>query len=269
MTAKKLLYRSWRYPLTLLAFLLPVLRAAAWAKEPGSLFSCFALAFGGLRIGDSPDLFDIILTAAPYLLALYLFSSVMRDDFKINSVYVFTRMEKKSRWLNRKTGELLLQTLAVWLMLFFMAFFTGLCSGLRCSAPSLPLAGAYLALFFCNAASFFFFVYLLNVLSLRCGAARSFLYVLLLYVGSLIAALALFNRSRAGNLVAFLLPASNQMYLWHEESAPFAGDLCRNRLNGFRMADSVVIVAASAAAVYFAARRMLKKYDAVELFKEE
>ena len=268
MRAGKLLYGFWRYLLILTMFLFAMLDNLHWKEEYDGLFPYFARNFGGVAVKGRVDLLDLLFSIVPCVIVLYLFSHVIADDFKINCVYVFTRLGKKSTWLNRKTGELFLRILTVYLLLFFLSFLLGAGSGLRLSAPSLPLAGAYLSLLFCNVGTLFVFSYFQNVLSLRCGEARSFLYTMILYTGSLAGAFALYGKGETAAFFLPLFPASNQMYLWHKESTLFVGAAGQSSLHVFRLFHSVIVLGACFAAVYFVARRWLKKQDTVELMKE-
>ena len=269
MKAKKLLYGFWRYLLILAVFLFAMLDNLRKGKEYGGLFSYFAENFGGVAVKGRIEFLDLLFSIVPCLIILYLFSHVMEDDFKINCVYVFTRLGKKSTWLNRKTGELFLKILTAYLLLFFLSFLLGVGSGLRLSVPSLPLAGAYLSLLFCSVGTLFVFSYFQNVLSLRCGGARSFLYSIIFYTGSLAGAFALYGKGEAAAFFLPLFPASNQMYLWHEESTLFVGAAGQNPPHGFRMIHSVIVLSVCFAAVYFVAHCRLKKKDTMELMKEE
>ena len=269
MEARKLLYGFQRYLWILAVFLFALLENLRWKDEYNNLFPYFAYTFGGVDVEDGVSFLSLLVSVVPYVIVLYLFSQTMAHDFKINCVYVFTRLGKKSAWLNRKTGELFLEMLAAYLLLFFMAFLLGVCSGLHLSALTLPLMGAYLALLFCNVGTLFVFSYFQNVLSLRCGGARSFLYSMILYVASLTGAFVLYGKGNAADFLMPFLPASNQMYLWHKESASFIGNISQNQLSGFRRIDSVIVLGAYAVTIYLVARRWLEKYDTVELMKEE
>ena len=268
MEARKLLYGFQRYLWILAAFLFALLENLRWKDEYNRLFSYFAYTFGGVNVEGGISFLSFLVSIVPCVIVLYMFSQIMEDDFKINCVYVFTRLGEKSTWLNRKTGELFLKILLTYLLLFSMAFLLGVCSGMYLSALTLPLIGAYLALLFCNVGTLFVFSYLQNVLSLRYGGARSFLYILILYTGSLAGAFALYGKGKAANLLVPFLPASNQMYLWHEESALFIGNISQNQV-GFRMINSVIVLSAYAVAIYLIARRWLKKCDTLELMKEK
>lgn len=235
----------------------------------GGFFPLYVKSFGGIIAEQDVDFLITLFHIIPCILVLYAFSSLMRDDFEISSAYVFTRMGKKSRWLYRKTGEIFLWVVFAYFLLFLLAFLVGFCTGLRPQAFSPEKAGGYAALFFCNAGTMFFFVFLLNVLSLRHGTTHAFLFTLLFYLFSLAAAFILYGKSPAANFILCLLPLSQQMYLWHAESAPLTGWIYQNQLSGFRMPVSVAVLCIWTAAVYVIAYLRIKKLDTVELIKEE
>lgn len=270
MNARKLLFGFQRYFWILAVFLFAMLDNLRWREEYGNdLFSYYVYIFGGVAIKDGVELLNLLASIVPCVIVLYLFSHVMVDDFKINCIYVFTRLGSKRTWLNCKTRELLLKLLLAYLLLFFIAFLLGVGSGLRFSSPSLSLIGAYLALLFCNIGTLFVLSYFQNILALRCGGTRSFLYCMIVYTGSLVMAFALYGKGTVATFLMPFLPASNQMYLWHDESALFTvGALSQNRLQGFRMIDSVAVLIIYATAIYLMAAHWLKKYDTVELMKE-
>lgn len=270
MKTKKLFRGSYRYPLILLVFLLPLLRAVPWGKELSGLFPYYALVFGGLRVGEDTNIFSILLSIVPNLLILYLFSNIMREDCEINYVYVFTRLGRKSKWLFQKTLLIFFQVFFTFLLLFLLAFVVGSLSGLRPQPLTAESLQAYPALFLCNAGTMFVLVLLQNVLSLRHGSTQAFLITLLLYIGSVIVAVVLYNTSNFGNAVLFFLPASNQMYLWHMDSAalPQMKDLFENQLKGYRLGYSYVILCAYALITYIIAQKLFQKRDLAEMMKE-
>lgn len=241
---------------------------AHYKNEFNGFLTYFIYNFGGISMGETTSLFDVLFNIVPSIFVLYMFSHVMLDDFEINYIYVFTRLGKKSRWLNQKTGELFFKIVFTYLLLFLFAFSTGYLFGLRPFFLIPALFQAYLALFFCNVGAMFFFEFLLNVLSLRCGSAQAFLYTLILYIGSFVAALALYNKSHIGNIVLYFLPASNQMYLWHIESVPFTRSFYQNQLNGFRLLDSYVILFVYILSTYLVTYNWLEKRDTLEMIKE-
>ena len=96
MEARKLLYGFQRYLWILAVFLFALLENLRWKDEYNRLFSYFAYTFGGVDVEGGISFLSLLVSVVPYVIVLYLFSQTMAHDFKINCVYVFTRLGKKA-----------------------------------------------------------------------------------------------------------------------------------------------------------------------------
>lgn len=271
MKPRKFLYRSHRYFLILLIFLLPLLRNASLPESfNNNIFAYFIHNFGGVYATQSIDMMYLIMSVVPNLFLIYMFSDMMREDCLVNYVYVFTRMGKKQKWLFQKTAQLFLQALTTYTLLFGLSFVIAGVAGLRFHSFDFSLFKMIADIFLLNVLSIFLMIFLQNFLSLPFGSTLSFLFVMLLYLLSLIAAFIFFHTGGASNVILKLLIPSNQMYIWHMDAhaIPGAEELLNNPLNGFRVEYSLTILIIYIIVSYRIARYFFIKCDSTEMMKE-
>lgn len=270
MNLRECFYRSYRYLLILLVFLLPLLRNISLPASFGNNAYAYLLrCFGGLYAAHSIDVMYVILFLVPNLFLVYMFSDLMREDCLVNYVYVFPRMGKKQKWLFRKTVQLFLQVLIAYALLFALGLLLAKAAGMRFDLFDFSILKMLLDMFFFHVWSVFLLAFLQNFLSLSYGGTQSFLLVMLLYVISLVAALSFYNAGgSSGPIIALLIP-SNQMYIWHSNVPPVLGaeDLLGNPLNGFRAEYSYSILIFYSVLCYRIARSVFLRRDSVEMMK--
>lgn len=271
MKIRRCFYRSYRYFLILLIFLLLLLRNISLPASFGNNAYAYLLrCFGGLYAVHSIDVMYVISFLVPNLFLVYMFSDLMREDCLVNYIYVFPRMEKKQKWLFQKTVQLFVQVLIAYALLFALAFLLAKSAGMRFDLFNFSILKMLLDMFFFHVWSMFLLAFLQNFLSLSYGGTQSFLLVMLLYVSSLVAALSFYGAGGVSDPIIALLVPSNQMYIWHSNIPPVFGaeDLLGNPLNGFRAEYSYIILIFYSVLCYRIARSVFLRRDSVEMMKE-
>lgn len=253
----------WRYALVFLCFGLEIFRNFVMFRgEQSGLVGYLIACLGGLPATGQIDILSLFFFFVPNIMLLYCVSDFMRRDCAINYAYVFTRLGRKDRWLFQKTRQLLLTISALFAVIFAAVFLVGLFAGMRVN-PGLILP--LIAMYILNVLTVFFLSFAQNFLSLRHGSAVSFLSTILFYALSIILALALIKKNAVLNLIIMLLPATSQMYLWHQGRAAEIG----YALNGFSLPFSYILLLAYSIILYFIAHAQFQRLDMAQMITEE
>ncbi|MDD3260462.1 MAG: hypothetical protein PHU79_00900 [Oscillospiraceae bacterium] len=271
MSWKRLMSQSYRYLITVVAFLLLLVPNVGLIRQMnGSLELYFLACYGG--ICDVTDMLGflnmrwIILNAV----SVYMLSNLFMEDCRISYVYVFTRSQKKSRWLFRQMLHLLGRTCSTFGLLFIVTLLLGVFNGLK-PQNSMHMAILLLVLYVLNTGTVFFFAFLQNAFSLKLGSAAAFIITLLFYFVPVFIGCALYKDASSLVPLYILLPGANQMLLWH--TLPFT-------ISGQETFGIVPVPNASAGGCicaiilwciicYWLYRQWFYKQDMISLMKEE
>lgn len=110
-------------------------RKLLWAAPLGFLLACFANfryagllggqasrlvlgALGGVVSVDGVDILQALAFSLVFVIQLTLLGNACREDFEIASAYLFTRGEKRGRWLARKLLSMAAQSTGYYFILF-------------------------------------------------------------------------------------------------------------------------------------------------------
>jgi uncharacterized membrane protein SirB2 len=266
MWKKQLLRSLARGLLSLLPFLLLMIRALPVRRESGSMENYFLSVFGG-PASSGGDFVSLMLKLVPPVLVLYLFSGVMLEDCAISYVYVFPRWGRKEPWLRQKTLWLLVQIVLTFLLAFAVCFAVGAGAGFH-MGWNVSLY-ARLLLFQCGV--LFTLSFAQNFFSLGHGRTQSFLFVLVFYVVCVVAVSPLSEIGPATSFIASLLPPVSQIYACHADCPLPAGvkDAYAVPIAGFTTARTAVVLGVFFLICYGMALHDLRKKDLVELMKGE
>lgn len=271
MNAKRLLYQSYRYVVTGAVFLLILIpNLSGTVQMHGSLEFYFLACYGG--ICDVRDILSIsnLRWIVPNVVSIYMLSNLFLEDCRISYVYVFTRSQKKSRWLFRQSLHLLKRTCSTFGLLFVVTLLLGMFNGLK-PQNGMHMAILLLVLYVINTGTVFFFAFLQNVFSLKLGSAAAFIITLLFYFVPVFIGCALYKDASSLVPLYILLPGANQMLLWH--TLPFT-------ISGQEAFGIVPVSDASAGGCicaiilwcivcYWLYRQWFCKQDMISLMKEE
>lgn len=271
MTMRKLIYYSGRYVFLLLVYLLPLLRNISSPNSiKENIGAYFVVNFGGIYPTKSIDIMTFIFYVIPNFVLIFVFSDIMREDCMINYIYVLTRNQKKQKWLFQKAFQLFWLVMIAYILLFVLAFIMAGTINLKLYGSGFNLFVMLTVIFFLNVLSMFFLIYLQNFLSLYYGSVQSFLYVILLYLISMVVALIFYNSGTVGNLLLELLIPTNQMYIWHSDVFTVQGAeiWLNNPLNRFTTASSVLILPVYILLEYGITRHIFLTRETFEMMKE-
>lgn len=191
------------------------------------LFLIFFLAFGrgSLDLGKEAVLVDlygscrelsfgvflqnVMLHIAPLVLCIYAFSPYFMEEFQISFVYVFTRMNSRRRWLQRRTGALCLEAAGAGAFFLFTAY---ICAGVLLGNWEFSL-GVMGELWLNLMLTLLPLLLLANVVSLWQGAFYGFLIACAVHILSFLAGMAAAKAEGLNTAVFLLLPTLNGMGL--------------------------------------------------------
>lgn len=173
----------------------------------------FLEVFGGVdNVAFESILLTILQKGSPMIFFLYLFSTFFQQDFLISYVYVFTRINKRQKWLNRKVFSLCTQLFFALFLAFALVYLCGSLFGLEYKINIPYLIRLFLTNYFVIVSLSF----LQNCLSLWCGATKSFFILLFFYAISLVVGILTLQNPAFTQFGFYLLLPINGMYLWHE-----------------------------------------------------
>lgn len=255
----------YRFSMICICFLFSLLRNISVVQvSGGDLSSYIELCFGGFPISGSFDIIAFLLWMMPNLLIIYCFSDFMKDDCLINYVYVFTRLNKKSRWLFRKSAHLLFCILILFVILLGLGFVIGRASGLPYTMNRADYAG-FLSIFFLNSLAFFYLCMIQNFLSLKWGEIPTFIVVGTIYVVSIMIAVTSFHPNRLVTVALHFLIPTHQMYIWHADAAVALGQT----IDHLYLFESYLFLLVGICLFYAVAGFIFEKFDLLEMLKED
>lgn len=73
-------------------------------------------------IGEDIEILNIVISILPISIIIAMFSDVVSYELEKNSVYFFTRTKKRSKWLLKWFGDILLELVKVNFILFFISY---------------------------------------------------------------------------------------------------------------------------------------------------
>lgn len=254
-----------KYSLILVVFLLAfILYANNSCFSKNNMTAYLMQCLGGIPLGKDADIIGYVTKLVPNIVVMFCLADLMQEDCLINYVYVFTRLSKKEKWLFHKAVQIILNTAVIYAVLFAVCIGIGRAYGLGgVSAPEqfFWLFAVYsLDVLTVSALSFS-----QNFLSLRHGTAQSFLFLVLFYLLSLLAAKLAFNSSPATNYLLMLLVPVHQMYCWHVGCAQGTDSAV---LEGLSLTVSFLFLTGYFIVFYAAARSIFKKSDLMEMVME-
>lgn|GEM_PF-904111 len=199
----------------------------------------FLLVFGGIYRSESISVVQLLLFCVPQLMLVLLLAGYMYEDFRICSVYVFTRKYSRRKWFFGKSMHLLLYTAVFMLIQFMVLYLFCVLSGLTPVFERgllLIVVWEYVALLLLN----FFFILVANLLVLRLATNIGLLCTYVLYL--VLCTTAFIGASAPGMLIAKANPIANAMLVWHDHDilVKFYSDHIFGFIEDFRLSFSTI-----------------------------
>ena len=70
-----------------------------WVKDNNNIESLYLMIFGFIPLSNRNFLFEICLSVINILYVIYIFSQDLQFEIKIMGTYIFTRTNKRKKWI--------------------------------------------------------------------------------------------------------------------------------------------------------------------------
>jgi len=173
----------------------------------------YMVGYGGVHAFDGINIAGILIFLVPQIVFSYMFARHMQSDLEICSVYVFTRANKRKGWFGKKVAELFVYLSLYYFLQFAVIFIISYLNNfmiIDIKGIIKIIASEFIIISLLN----FFFVLLINILSLKIGAIYSFMISVLMQTGLTVIFAALFKVMN--KFVLKLVPVSHAMLIWHD-----------------------------------------------------
>ena len=233
-----------------------------------SLEYMYIISYGGLFTFDiEHNIFGFFKILVPHILLIYLLAYYMYNDFKICSVYVFTRSNKRKHWFIKKYFSLLFITAVYYFVQFLIVFLIGTIYKFR--PESIKLFTLIVTTdFILLTLTGFLLVISTNLLSFKLGT--NFAYLSLIIADGAMIMLPAALHGVLDNLIIKLLPTSNGMLIWHSDNflRLFSQKLGFEFIEGFSVLFSIIYILILLAAIFFIGIRFIEILDVINEEKE-
>ena len=201
----------------------------------------FIVSFGNIIPFGSFNILHIIVVLLPVLVQLYLFSDILSSDFQIISVYVFTRLNCRAKWLFNKYLIIFLCIIVSYILQFITIIIFGLISGLSISSFN-NLIYLMIILFIILTLSSMIYLTICNLLALKIKQHLSFFAIWGAYCFFLLISTNLKNL--LDNWVIKLLPTSQFILAWHDDRIlnQFYNGMFVYKIDGFSLTFSYIYI---------------------------
>lgn len=177
--------------------------------------------YGGAALTKDCNIAVILAFFLPMLLFVYTFSDYFCDDMRTRMPYVFTRTNKRAKWLVGKTTALFgYSSLMYTVHLVAFLILSLLC---RVQLDFSGIGVRHLQMVLMNVAHVFSVSLLVNLLSLKLDPVKVVVCTILVHVGMLF--LFLFAFVDAYPVLAFVFPACQFIYFWHDVQGVIAAGI--------------------------------------------
>jgi len=237
-------------------------------ENVASLESMYIIGYGGLFTFDFDHNFlGFLRVLVPQFILVYLLADCMYNDFKIYSVYVFTRENKRKRWFVNKCFFLLFLTAVYYLSQFLIILAMGVFNGLRPISFEVFMTVA-ISCFVLLTLTGFLLVISANLLALKIGINFGYLFVIILNTAMVMVPSVIYGSY--DNIIIKLLPGSSAMFLWHSDGfiAMFSERFGFDSIEGFSLAFSIIYISVLIVITFFVGVKFIENLDILNDKKE-
>jgi len=234
-----------------------------------SLEILYIIGYGGLFSFDfDSNIFGFLRVLVPQFLLVFLLAEYMYSDFKICSVYVFTRANRRHSWFLKKFFSLLIITLVYYVVQFVILLVMGVLSGfsperfdvfVRVVISSLVLHVLIAFILVCVA----------NLLSLKVGINFGYMCVIIFNTVMIMTpsvTYGLFDNS----IIIKILPGSNGMLLGHSDNfvKVISDKFGFDTLEGFSVSFSIIYLITIIIVLFYIGSKLIEYLDIINDNKE-
>lgn len=213
------------------------------------------VVYGGATLTKDCIIAVILAFFLPMLLFVYGFSNYFCEDMRTRMPYVFTRTNKRAKWLIGKTTALFgYSSLMYAVHLVAFLILSLLC---RVQLDFSEVSVRHLQMLLLNVAHIFSVSLFVNLLSLKLDPVKVVICTILVHVGMFF--LFLFAFVDAYPVLAFVFPACQFVYFWHDVQGVIAAVV--PVASGFTVVYSFVYFLALISAVLGTAFWAVRKMD--------
>ncbi|MGN7472072.1 hypothetical protein [Brevibacillus sp. SAFN-007a] len=222
----------------IVAVLLSLYHAHSFAvKECGYLYCLLLSGYGILQVEKIKFITPLLVWLTPQLVLVFMLGNFLSESMQQNAVYIFTRTNKRKKWLYAQLLILFLYSTIYTAVQFIVVLLSGYASGLQPGMDSHSIEAILMALLLLVMQNVFFVV-AINMFSLVVSAVQSTAMFMLAHVGGVVLAWFIheFTPDYSGAIVYF--PFTQGIYSWHSDAPVIASALLGDR---FRLADYSVV----------------------------
>lgn len=223
--------------------------------------------FSSIKAPDAQEFLFPILLLGMNLLCLYVFTGEFREELRIAYPYIFTRYGSRKIWLLRRLLELSKK------VLLYMGFqLVVVLAAAAIFSDYTKLSSQMLGQIFIILLLYYLYVLLLtsfsNMLAVKLGDNLGVFITLALTALNLLLAAFIYSNNYSP-VWMYLLPVTNIMYFWHQDSVLgiFANGV--GQMSGFYLWGSVLTLVLLIAFIYVIFAFVLEKQDSIALIGEE
>lgn len=180
------------------------------AGKASTFSSLWNVIYGGLSLSSESSMLIVILLLLPIIVFPYMFSDIFCDELYSRLTYIFTRTAQRSRWVVKKTFELLGWTVC-FVLIHALIFF--LISSMRVSIDLMNFSYHQIVALLMNIWHLFLLSLIINFLSMKKDPCKVAISILTMHIGSFL--FFVFFLSQYSKISIFVLPICQMVYYWH------------------------------------------------------
>ncbi|QIB26968.1 hypothetical protein [Caloranaerobacter azorensis] len=201
-----------------------------------------------------------IIYFAPKLLALFILGDFFYEDFRICSVYVFTRKDNRVSWFTNKLFKMIKYILIYYVCITVIIAIVGVINGFNVDDVNNFLL-IFISIVVLNGMVTLIFVLLTNILSLYTNAEISLVVTLLIYAVLHIPSFIKIDRLQ--DLIIKLSPALQSVIVWHDDSflVKYNSSFDMPMISGFNVWWSLLILSLCLILIIFIGIKAIKTVE--------
>ena len=214
--------------------------------------------FSYLPIGPRLEIIDLIISIVHIVFVTYMFSGYILDDIKEKGVIIFTRTDKKEKWIISKYINILLKLIIYFTIQFTIFFILGRLNNMSIIKFD-EFISVIITLFIVQVLSSYLLIVLSNTVSLFSNSIYGYLFSII----SIIANITLLDGIYKNNFTIIkYLPFSQHLVLFNDLSFINRNILLFNfEIKGYNLATNIMIESVLLCALLYISVRRIKKMD--------
>lgn len=186
-------------------------------KQCGYVHCLIVSGYGILQVEQIKMITPLLTWIFPQIVFIYILGNFLSESIHQNAVYIFTRTNKRKKWLLSQIFTLFLYIVIYSAVQFIVVFIVGYVSGLKPVIDSHSveiIRNALVLLVMQN----FLFVVAVNILSLYVSAVQSTVMFMLAHVGGIVLAWFIHEFTPDSSRMIAYIPSTQGIYSWHSDS---------------------------------------------------